>query len=239
MQRGEQPRSARADDLDGEAELDLGVEAHADLVGADRLDRLVVTSRWRSSSTPAWLWTASTMSAGGDRAEKPALAPGAGRDRESHRDELAGRWSRRLAVACILQVTRAAHRRPPGRRCRRSRRSPGPDGTRIVPGEAVGDVDDVAALADTGDVGAKDDLHGSPASSSRPTGTSSASVVSHRRLGQSPGSSTPPRVRLLARLRPRSATRLAATATAGATAAGTLARRPLGVGQQARARAAS
>src|SRR5207248_960990 len=101
------------------------------------------------------------------------------------RDQGAGNGLRRLAISLVAHVARAAHGRrlrlhPPRRQQRLA------FGNQVVAAEAVGDVDDVALLADVLDVGAEDNFH----SASSAAGTSMSSRSTASTTGTSSSSAT-------------------------------------------------
>jgi hypothetical protein len=101
---GTEPQTARAHDLQGQAELDLRMEAHSHLVGAEGLDGFV-----NDEPTPVELESGLTANCvddvrGGDGAEQPAFASGSCLDTKHDRDELAGDRLGTFTVARIFQV---------------------------------------------------------------------------------------------------------------------------------------
>src|SRR5690606_17156579 len=116
---------------------------------------------------------------GGDRAEELALATGLRRDGDHGGHQLAGDVLGGGAGCRILDVARATHRLGLGLGTLGGDERE-PLRQEEVAGVAVGDVADVALVADAVDIGAQNDLHSSP-----PSVVSSVSIVSSTEVSAS------------------------------------------------------
>src|SRR5437764_1453211 len=180
------------DDVDGEGDLDVGVQFHRDLCGAELLQRL-----GELRLAPVELDTGLGANRVDDvrrrhRSEEAAFLAGSGSDLDPLPGQLVGQRLRPFAIARVPGFTVAAHRfallhDTLGRLDRQAARH------EVVPRVAVGDLDEVALATDVLDVVAQHDLHdwSSPPAGAGAVASAAASAPSSAPFPTSAGALAP------------------------------------------------